>query len=148
MGSLWIRVQRRARRRHECGGFDGAQQNRVDATGQEVAHVVALLGDVDIAVEDDEFDVGMAAGLRLERRLARDVANRGRDAGSVRRQYQKTVAPMHNRFVEPQVRWADVVLRQPLRQGEVERIGGTIHASVYPAVRPVVLRSKSLREAE
>jgi uridine kinase len=64
--------------------------------------------------------------LRLARRLKRDIADRSRDGRSVRRQFKETVAPMHKRFVAPQVKWADVVLRQPPSQREVERLAAII----------------------
>jgi uridine kinase len=51
--------------------------------------------------------------VRFLRRLARDVAERGRSSVSVRHQFAATVAPMHKRFVQPQACWADVVLTQP-----------------------------------
>jgi uridine kinase len=76
------------------------------------------------------FDVSIflhcPARLRLERRLERDTAARGRDARSVRRQFRETVAPMHERFVAPQARWADVVLRQSPTQKEIERLAAAI----------------------
>lgn len=49
---------------------------------------------------------------RLRRRLARDLKARGRTRESVCRQFRLVVEPMHRRFVEPQARWADVVLRE------------------------------------
>src|SRR5580658_3213405 len=70
------------------------------------------------------------ARLRLERRLHRDLADRGRDSLSVRRQFKETVAPMHKRFVAPQARWADVLLRQPPSQKEVERLAAMIEDKV------------------
>ncbi len=39
--------------------------------------------------------------IRYQRRLARDVHERGRTADSVARQWETTVAPMHNLHVEP-----------------------------------------------
>jgi len=39
--------------------------------------------------------------VRLERRIQRDVAERGREPDDVRRQFAATVAPMHDEFVEP-----------------------------------------------
>jgi uridine kinase len=47
---------------------------------------------------------------RLDRRLQRDVATRGRSERSVLSQYDATVRPMHREFVEPSRRHADVVL--------------------------------------
>jgi uridine kinase len=62
------------------------------------------------------------AQLRLSRRLARDVAERGRNGASIRRQFREMVAPMHKLFVAPQARWADLILRQPLRDAEVHHL--------------------------
>ena len=53
--------------------FHGTHENRVDAAREKIAHVIVLLGDVDIAVDDDEFDVRMAAGLRLKSGQHRDA---------------------------------------------------------------------------
>lgn len=39
--------------------------------------------------------------VRLERRIARDVSERGRTEDDVRRQFDETVRPMHDQFVEP-----------------------------------------------
>lgn len=49
--------------------------------------------------------------LRLQRRLDRDVASRGRSPKSVEDQFRKTVEPMHRRFVLPQIQWSDVILK-------------------------------------
>jgi uridine kinase len=57
--------------------------------------------------------------LRLDRRLARDISERGRTSGSVREQFWRTVLPMHVRHVAPQAAWADIILQQPT--GETER---------------------------
>jgi len=59
------------------------------------------------------------AQLRLKRRLARDQSQRGRSPASIRRQFLKTVAPMHQRYVAPQARWADIILRQPSDEKEI-----------------------------
>ena len=50
---------------------------------------------------------------RLRRRLARDLLTRGRSAASIRQQFRRTVAPMHRRFVEPQLKWAHIILHRP-----------------------------------
>lgn len=50
--------------------------------------------------------------MRLKRRLARDLLNRGRTAASIREQFRLAVAPMHARFVAPQVRWTQRVIRE------------------------------------
>ena len=48
--------------------------------------------------------------LRLARRLARDVAERGRTEQSVISQCRRSAWPAHRRYVEPSRAWADVVL--------------------------------------
>jgi uridine kinase len=62
------------------------------------------------------------ASIRLERRLARDCCERGRNPASVIAQFQKTVAPMHDRFVDSQRRWADVVYREQLGPAEINQL--------------------------
>jgi uridine kinase len=54
--------------------------------------------------------VKTADRVRFQRRLRRDVLDRGRTAESVRAQYEATVQPMHRHFVSPSCRWADVVV--------------------------------------
>lgn len=66
------------------------------------------------------------AQLRLQRRLARDVTARRRTAKSVREQFRKTVEPMHRKYVAPQVRWADVVLRADWEDQDVRRLAMAI----------------------
>jgi uridine kinase len=48
--------------------------------------------------------------VRLERRLRRDVLERGRSPASVEAQYRATVRPMHLEFVEPSKVHADVII--------------------------------------
>ena len=46
---------------------------------------------------------------RLRRRLARDLKSRGRTRASVLQQFRTTVQPMHQKFIESQKKWADMV---------------------------------------
>jgi uridine kinase len=48
--------------------------------------------------------------LRKQRRISRDVESRGRTVASVLHQYEMTVLPMHERYVEPTRSYADLVL--------------------------------------
>lgn len=48
--------------------------------------------------------------LRLLRRTLRDIQERGRSIASVAEQYQLTVRPMHEQFVEPSRQFADVLI--------------------------------------
>jgi uridine kinase len=66
--------------------------------------------------------LGCPARLRLRRRLARDRLTRGRTGASVREQFRRTVEPMHQRYVAPQIRWADIVLRKPCKLSDLRAI--------------------------
>lgn len=61
------------------------------------------LMDVKVYVDTD-------ADVRLGRRLLRDVQERGRSIESVLSQYFCTVKPMHDEFVEPSKRYADLIV--------------------------------------
>jgi uridine kinase len=53
--------------------------------------------------------------IRLSRRLSRDVRERGRSVDSVLRQYEDTVRPMHEQWVEPTKYQADLVVNNMLQ---------------------------------
>ncbi len=59
---------------------------------------------------DMKVFVDTDADLRLARRLLRDVRERGRTMESVLEQYVTTVKPMHEEFVEPSKKYADVII--------------------------------------
>ncbi len=59
---------------------------------------------------DIKLFVDCAADARLVRRIIRDIHERGRSLHSVLEQYEKTVRPMHQQFVEPSKRWADLII--------------------------------------
>ncbi len=61
------------------------------------------LMDIKIFVDTD-------ADIRFIRRLLRDLNERGRTMESVIEQYQRTVRPMHLKFVEPSKRYADIII--------------------------------------
>ena len=50
------------------------------------------------------------ADVRILRRIVRDVRDRGRSLESVVNQYLTTVKPMHEQFVEPSKRKADIII--------------------------------------
>lgn len=56
--------------------------------------------------------VDVPDGVRYDRRLMRDVTERGRTADSVQWQFENTVRPMHREFVEPCKAFADIVLHE------------------------------------
>ena len=59
---------------------------------------------------DIKIFVDTDADLRFIRRLTRDVKDRGRTIESVIDQYCSTVRVMHNEFIEPSKRYADVIV--------------------------------------
>lgn len=85
---------------------------------------------------DLKIFVDCAAHLRLDRRLMRDVAERGRSADSVGTQFWKTVAPMHDQFVAPQAKWADLILRAPTDNRELQGLVETIEMELLSNSAP------------
>ncbi len=59
---------------------------------------------------DIKIFVDTDADVRILRRIVRDVRDRGRSLESVINQYLKTVKPMHEQFVEPSKRRADIII--------------------------------------
>ena len=59
---------------------------------------------------DIKIYVDTDADVRILRRIVRDVRDRGRSLESVVNQYLTTVKPMHEQFVEPSKRNADVII--------------------------------------
>ena len=69
----------------------------------KAARELCDLMDVKVFVDTD-------ADLRIIRRLLRDVKERGRDLDSVVNQYIGTVKPMHEQFVDPSKKRADIII--------------------------------------
>jgi len=61
------------------------------------------LCDIKIFVHTDADD-------RLIRRIKRDINERGRDVNEVLNRYEKTLKPMHNQFIEPTMKYADMIV--------------------------------------
>ena len=59
---------------------------------------------------DMKIFVDTDADVRFIRRMSRDVKSRGRDMDSVVNQYLGTVKPMHEQFVEPSKKYADIIV--------------------------------------
>ena len=59
---------------------------------------------------DIKVFVDTDADVRILRRIQRDVEERGRSLQSVISQYLTTVKPMHEQFVEPSKRKADIII--------------------------------------
>lgn len=61
---------------------------------------------------DMKIFVDTDADVRIIRRIVRDVKERGRSLDSVISQYLNTVKPMHEEFVEPSKKFADIIVPQ------------------------------------
>lgn len=59
---------------------------------------------------DIRIYVDADADIRLCRRVKRDVNKRGRTLESVLTQYQQTVKPMHEKYVEPSKKYANIII--------------------------------------
>ena len=73
-------------------------------------------------VFDLKIFIDCPARTRRGRRLMRDLRTRGRTRASILEQLQNTVEPMHTRYVGPQRKWADVILRHNFGPREIRRL--------------------------
>ncbi|MFN7960295.1 MAG: uridine kinase [Thermoanaerobaculia bacterium] len=97
--------------------YDFVRHRRKAETRRVEPQPVVLLEGILLFVEpslrsllDFKVFVDTDADLRLMRRLRRDIDERGRDLNDVLRQYLSTVRPMHQEFVEPSKRFADLIV--------------------------------------
>lgn len=97
--------------------YDYVQHTRAD----EVIHVepvdviilegILVLEDARLReLMDIKLFVDTDSDLRIIRRIMRDIKERGRTMDSVIEQYLAAVRPMHNLFIEPTKRYADIII--------------------------------------
>lgn len=101
----------------DCPVYDYTVHNRSDETvrieSRPVIIVEGILIFADEALRelmDIRIFVDTDADVRLCRRIKRDVNKRGRTLESVLTQYQQTVKPMHEKYVEPSKKHANLVV--------------------------------------
>lgn len=101
----------------ECPTYDYTLHNRAKETIRVEPRPVIIVEGILIFENRalcDQMDIKIFvdtdADVRLVRRIRRDVAKRGRSLESVLSQYLATVKPMHERFVEPSKKNADLVV--------------------------------------
>ncbi len=101
----------------DCPVYDFTQHNRSGETVRIVPKNVIIVEGILIFenkplrdLMDIKIFVDTDADVRLCRRIARDVTKRGRTLESVLSQYQNTVKPMHEKYVEPSKKFADLVV--------------------------------------
>ena len=101
----------------DCPVYDFTRHNRSDKTVRIVPKSVIIVEGILIFenqplrdLMDVRIFVDTDADVRLCRRILRDVQERGRTLESVLDQYQNTVKPMHEKYVEPSKRFAHIVV--------------------------------------
>ncbi len=70
---------------------------------------------------DIKLYVDTDADVRVLRRIVRDIKERGRDLENIIEQYLNQVKPMHEEFVEPSKRWADLIIPEGAHNKEAIR---------------------------
>ena len=101
----------------DCPVYDFTQHNRSDKTIRIVPRKVIIVEGILIFENKELRDlmdirifVDTDADVRLCRRILRDVEERGRSLESVLSQYQNTVKPMHEMYVEPSKKYANIIV--------------------------------------
>ena len=107
----------RSGRAIDCPVYDFSAHNRADETVRIEPKPVIIVEGIMIfenealrELMDIRIFVDTDADIRLCRRIKRDVNKRGRSLESVLAQYQATVKPMHEKYVEPSKKYADLVV--------------------------------------
>ena len=100
-----------------CPVYDFTVHNRSDETILIKPEQVIIVEGILIFENEDlrnlmdiKIFVDADADIRICRRIKRDVNKRGRSLESVITQYQETVKPMHEKYVEPSKKYADIVV--------------------------------------
>ena len=126
----------------QCPVYDFTVHNRSDETLTIVPRRVIIVEGILIFADKGLLDlmdikifVDTDTDVRLCRRIKRDVNKRGRTLESVLTQYLTTVKPMHEMYVEPSKKYADLVVPEggknyvalDMIMGRIQRhIGGEI----------------------
>jgi uridine kinase len=101
----------------DCPVYDFTQHNRSDETIRIEPRKVIIVEGILIFenqplrdLMDIRIFVDTDSDVRLCRRIKRDVNKRGRSLESVLQQYQETVKPMHEMYVEPSKKYANIIV--------------------------------------
>lgn len=128
----------------QCPTYDYTRHTRAKETVLLIPKPVILLEGILIFAEPELSDlmdlkvfVDTDADVRLARRLLRDLEERGRSVRSVIDQWQDTVKPMHEKYVEPSKQNADIIIprggqNSVARDLIVDRIQRHLREQTYP----------------
>lgn len=100
-----------------CPVYDYSIYNRTDRT-QEIRPTKVVIAEGILIFHDpalrEQMDIKIFvdtdADTRILRRILRDVKERGRTLESVVSQYLATVKPMHEQYVQPSRKYADIII--------------------------------------
>ena len=88
-----------------------SETQRVEPRKVVIVEGILVLAEAELRKRIDiKLFVDTPADIRFVRRLTRDIESRGRSLQSVIQQYLTTVRPMHEEFVEPSKRYADLII--------------------------------------
>ena len=101
----------------QCPVYSYTEHNRTTQT-QEIRPTSVVIVEGLLIFQDPELRelmdikifVDTDADVRILRRILRDVQERGRTIESVVEQYLTTVKPMHEQFIEPSKRFANIIV--------------------------------------
>ena len=101
----------------QCPVYDYSQHNRSDKVLKIEPRPVILVEGILLLADprirdllDIKVYVEADADERILRRISRDVSERGRDLNGIIEQYLTTVKPMHEQYVEPSRKFADIIV--------------------------------------
>jgi uridine kinase len=122
----------------EMPQYDFSVHNRKDETVTvEPTDVIVLEGIFALYDEDvnEMLDIRVYvetdADVRILRRIERDVVERGRDLEGVIDQYLSTVKPMHEQFVAPTKKRADLIIPEGANAVAVDLLEEKVRAETY-----------------
>ncbi|SFG36465.1 uridine kinase [Halopelagius inordinatus] len=117
--------------------YDFEVHNRKEETVPVEPTDVVILEGI-LALYDEEINemldlrlfVETDADVRILRRIQRDVIDRGRDLEGVIDQYLSTVKPMHEQFIEPSKKHADLIIPEGANSVAVNILEEKVQAEV------------------
>ncbi len=112
-----LSYEERAAQNYDCPVYDYTVHNRSNETFVIEPKPVLIIDGILILADErlrDFMDIKLFvdtdADIRILRRIKRDVTKRKRTLESVMEQYMTTVKPMHEAFVEPSKKYADIII--------------------------------------
>lgn len=102
----------------QCPIYDFATHKRKNEVNQIKPKKIVILDGILIFTHSDLIDLfhhkiftDCPEHIRFERRLKRDIEERGRTPSGVKIQFEQQVKPMHDEFVQPSASLADLIIQ-------------------------------------